>query len=1412
MLSFFSLLLIALACVLLLGIVRCALQLTQPETNLLGASALLISLVAGAAFVGMALAVEVGWLPAAAQIGSNLCIALAEVIAAGLAIGSIAAGVKSEERHTSGRGMAWSGASFSLLVLALVSYATFSLDAAWDRNVANKGPAELASNRLAVDPSEKDSQNPDGNASDDSETAPPPYRGDAEFVFEDLNYAYDRPKGQWTELRPGLVNPDASIVLLRARPQAVFMIIAEKIGDILDSQALADIAEARLRSASVGATVNMYQKRTIAGIRGYALSITANVDGKETLYRNWAGVRNGYAYQLLAYASGRDALALDEGYEELIKGFQLIDPDRVYYAAGQEPIGDYESLTFNYRFQSPEKWRKWNSAASDLPVVDYGAKFSGEKSVFAVVPLPLQGKPADMETLANVLLGSIGLTYPGPDVVQRKQVELKDSPLIVDHADFDGTTISNGMQARYRARCLQTDQCAYLLVGWTVAEDAAATLAITQAFERFEPLPGKLPEFTLANSLDHGPTGELINQLGLQQYHAGEYDAAAKSFRAASKILPEAPVILGNLVDALLESEGAEAALQAIDEQLASGRSAFAGKVLRGRLLMTLERNEEAIEAFTAASQESALDDDSLLAMANCAVDQQRFEEAIQAFQKAKRKRKSADTDRWYANLLLRAGRQEEALAELLRIIPASPEDDRLKESLAAAYLGLERYKEALEVVGKMLRADPNSLTALTIKAQILIGSEQFDQAKQVLSQILVLAPGDLMATELLAEVSALLGRGDNRRIREEIEPVTLPPAIASRLNRREPLLGLKQSEQTETGIIELSRVKGFFYQPGKATRSTLRRSIYVVDQRGVEAMKTMQLEFDPLRERLYVNELVVRDAEGQQIGKGELEDYYVLDNNSSGMDTYGQVATLPVPMVRVGCTIELTVTRETLSSSDEFGFETHAFSSMSPIQMAVLYIRGEVDKLAYRSNGPKAVKSVDLLSWFVETPTPLRLEPLQRPVAYYLPLVWINDAQPAAPQQQWAQLGADYYEELLPTLETDDKLVAVAQQLTQGKTTRAEQVAAIARYVQEELSYTAIEFGVRSYVPHAIAQIRRKGAGDCKDHALLTHHLLRAIAIPSQLALVNTGEPVVVDLPSLDQFDHMVVVLPAEAIPGTTPDTIRVIDATQKNIDPLLAVPAGLAGRQLLVLDEEQSKLVRAGQYPTDAASIACDRLVAVQMDESGDEASIEVDETITLSPYAAASMRSALRSTSKREQEELFQRLLGENSGVELNSIEVNNLTAIELPLEIRLNYSHAGLFQPVAGNVGKLVGRLPCHWTNLYVSSDRVRERTTPFEFEQPTLVTATTKLRTPPGFRIAAPQQPTRTQSLKTFQWQATSQVVLDGAEMSHTIRRPSGHFSAADYAAYDSAVKRVARQISRPVVLERSEAPRRLPQS
>ncbi|MFL6699837.1 MAG: DUF3857 domain-containing protein [Vitreoscilla sp.] len=105
-------------------------------------------------------------------------------------------------------------------------------------------------------------------------------------------------------------------------------------------------------------------------------------------------------------------------------------------------------------------------------------------------------------------------------------------------------------------------------------------------------------------------------------------------------------------------------------------------------------------------------------------------------------------------------------------------------------------------------------------------------------------------------------------------------------------------------------------------------------------------------------------------------------------------------------------------------------------------------------------------------------------------------------------------------------ELRAQVESIAHASADPGERLVATLRFVQREVRYLGIEVGVGSYVPRPPRQVMNHRFGDCKDKALLTVWMLRALGIEAQPALVNTRLKRGLDQyePEPGMFDHVVV------------------------------------------------------------------------------------------------------------------------------------------------------------------------------------------------------------------------------------------------------------------------------------------------
>jgi hypothetical protein len=641
-----------------------------------------------------------------------------------------------------------------------------------------------------------------------------------------------------------------------------------------------------------------------------------------------------------------------------------------------------------------------------------------------------------------------------------------------------------------------------------------------------------------------------------------------------------------------------------------------------------------------------------------------------------------------------------------------------------------------------------------------------YARAKGSLELVLKSDPSDQDAQRFLDHVSAMLGEGKNSAVKDPIDPVPLPAALST--------AAPEPADRGHSAAYAL-RATAISFVRGRELRTTEYRRVRVLDETGVSRFSTFEFPFDPLSEALYVNKLEVKDPSGS-VAAASASEAYVSDDASAQLATQRRTLFVPVPGLRPGSTIELVLTRRDLLPPDRMEFSEHRLSISYPVARSALFVRGDVGQVESRTTPELAPRELpEGVAWVVESPPVYRWEPLQPPAQEFLPTVWLGAASGS-----WEAVGKEYLRSVGKLLGTDPAVRDAAKKLDRSP-------AALTRFVQKELTYKAIEFGRGARIPRPPADVLRRRYGDCKDHALLLSQLLGNAGVPARLALVRTGGPLRREMPSLDQFDHMVVYLPGLDL---------FVDATDKAADLLHGVTPGIAGKDALVLDPKQPRVVRIPEQGDDGGEMTLAReahLVA--------GADLQVTETATYRGNEAAMMRAYLDDIEPKARTSALQRRLsGHGHDVEVLSLEVRDLREPQKPLAVQLKYLQRGAFHAVGG---QLIGKLPAllERERLKVEADA---RETPFQFRLPLAIHSTVALELPSGYSPAQPLAARASADGRFAGWRVAPDDSPPGREMRARFDygRKRGRHAPSEYADLRRDTDAALGALEQEVVLQR----------
>jgi hypothetical protein len=576
--------------------------------------------------------------------------------------------------------------------------------------------------------------------------------------------------------------------------------------------------------------------------------------------------------------------------------------------------------------------------------------------------------------------------------------------------------------------------------------------------------------------------------------------------------------------------------------------------------------------------------------------------------------------------------------------------------------------------------------------------------------------------------------------------------------------------------------VRAVSFKKGKELRRTDYLTVKLLSAEGVSQFSTFQIPFSPLIEEVYVNELLVRNASGALVSTGRLADYYVLDERQGASVTTRKVLNIPVSGLQPDCTVELTVTRRDVGAPDEFTFLPFAFARAEPTIESVLYLTGDTQAVRYASSaGQRPVSIEGGLCWRWEKPQTVRWEPFLPLVCDYLPTVWLGDAS-----ARWPDIVTNYLGAIRDRFTLSDSDRELALKLTRQCTNNAQKIAAIAAYVQTNYTYKAIEFGRRARIPQTTGEIIRNKYGDCKDHALLAQQLLTACGVPASLALVNVDSVIREDVPSLDQFDHMIV-----HIPGATGD--RFLDCTAKGFRLDEPWTPGLAGRQALVLDERTPRFIRIAEYPTNASWIRVDRAI-----QFTNQTETLVREVLVFGGMHAGYLRDFLAAMSPAGRHAYVGGQLLSGSS-ELLDFTISALDEPLKPLELKLTYRMRGQFHLVQG---QFVGSLPLDVERTYLAEEPIAKRTLPFQVAIPLLIDGAVSVSVPAGYKAELPHDLARAISNRYVNCNSTCESPDQNLRFHFHLYRPAGRFAPDEYGDHSRAVQDAIHQLEPRLVAAR----------
>jgi tetratricopeptide (TPR) repeat protein len=1201
----------------------------------------------------------------------------------------------------------------------------------------------------------------------------------ATLTFNDLNFRFKAPGRPWMRTDATRISPEARVAFIRAEPELSFIILADKTANLgFSAESMAESALGRLRGVGEWVRVEEKVRTNINGISALRVSIDVQLSGKPIHYVECFCATNGWTYELVAWGRQEEALSVNREAAQLCSDFELMDYQKLSPLAARHRPVDFVSTNHQFAVHcSDPGWVIWEDQRKDCPYANFGV-LNQRDAGLAVSAVSLMGLEPEPAVVYRGFLGVLGRTGDQKDLANARAIHRGHFEGI--ELDFERAE-SSGRLFTYRVQVLSDTNAAFLFMAWINSDRSEKDKFLAEALSRVsflaEPWTLLAPE--QMNSDDKHVQRIALNSLGLVYYEQHHFERAARFFQQAVALdtnerdtpylnnFVDASLHTGNYRDALTELEVHQ---QMVDSQPGlKAREAF----LQGRL----GEIPLALTNYAKLFSSGYSSEDDFREYVQILTQVEQFDRALKESEDYLKGRDVPGVRLIQAGILKHQHRLAEALALLQAQRQKHPFHAGIIYSLGDCYIAAGKPSEALSLSREVLDQQGSSASLLLLKGRSEFALRWYREAKQSFEKALKEAPNDPDVKNWLNLASGALGEGANSVVKDPIDPVAVPAELEADLPAPAPDFGAEEGAYYSRRVVAISFIRG------KEMKSTELVMAHILNAEGVSYFSTFQIGFHPLTEDLYVNKLEVRSAAGALISEGHPSDYFLLDDASTGMATSRKVLHIPIAGLRPGCRIEAVFTRREFGQPKEFTFLPVTFSRPFPVQESIVYLQGNTSEVRWASSPAIPAESLGkALCWRCKRPAVMRWEPLLPAIADYAPSLWLSDSTTS-----WPALVSEYLETVKPRLEWTADFGELARQLTQGATNLPQKIAAVAGYVQTNYTYKAIEFGRRARDPEPLSQILHNKYGDCKDHAILTQQLLKAAGVPSALALVNPHSTIREDLPSLDQFNHMIVY-----VPGAARDWF--VDCTPKSADLRAGWAFGLAGRPALVLEKDAPRFVRIPEYPTNASVVRLTRTI-----QFTNQFETVVAEILEFEGLHAAFLREFLRGRSSSARRAYVVSELVSTGG-ELLDLKVEGLDDASAPLRFQVSSLVHGQFELLGA---QLAGAPAFGIERTFFNVQPAEKRRAPYETSSPLRLERSVSITLPPGFSPAPGSGGDRKVENRFVTSHTTLQTLARGWQLNSTLFESARRGPAEEYAAYRAAVRDAGDSLRPRLIAERS---------
>ena len=360
------------------------------------------------------------------------------------------------------------------------------------------------------------------------------------------------------------------------------------------------------------------------------------------------------------------------------------------------------------------------------------------------------------------------------------------------------------------------------------------------------------------------------------------------------------------------------------------------------------------------------------------------------------------------------------------------------------------------------------------------------------------------------------------------------------------------------SAVVLLSQDVNRVHPNGNASR-TVHRVVKILNETGIGQHATWPVFYEPGREEVKILTARVTQPDGSVVDAPAPRHQNTSNAGDAARRLYGDqyVAVLRMPSIQVGSIIEVEYQTEERGENifaDYFGDVSYMGGFDPTAHYEYILITPKEREFYWKAIAPTYPPGVVDSSLATLTPEPVLGEtPGERIYGWRatnLPRVPRESRMPASSEvlpylkistfKTWNDMTTWYWKLIEDQFVADPTVRRQTEEVLSGyreengldseaELTLEQKVSAINRFVNSEVRYLGLEFGVHGWKPHKASDILQARYGDCKDKAALAISMLDLVGVRADFAILRwrpAGE-IDYELPSMGLFNHAIYYVP---------------------------------------------------------------------------------------------------------------------------------------------------------------------------------------------------------------------------------------------------------------------------------------------